>query len=335
MVTRLVHVTCPKTIVTHAQVPAPSPSTIIYPAVTVTGPTAVVAVGDLLAPAPGERQQFRAQSPAEEPHRADALALVPATFQPATPSPAPTPTDASQTFNTAAGSSTSPADSHQLIITAIVASIALAALLAAIILCKNCASRRKALKSVRASASRGRGGSQPNLGESTVLEQQQQQQQQQAGPLSLPNLPIRFRPLQLRPAIHPDNVSIQMSGRALLPTHTSPSATPKSARNTAPAQTSLTASSAALGDAQGTAVHSGARRGFGDHERLPVLPALQMEAEHGGLLLQPMPLTRRWTWQVCRVWITTLCQCACERVSLVNAPPVCHLHAQFSRTEMS
>jgi hypothetical protein len=113
-----------------------------------------------------------------------------------------------------------------------------------------------------------------------------------SGALVLPNLPIRLRPLHLR--TRPAGASrVQAGGSAILPTHTSLAATPtttKEKKATAGGTIEMAASAASSG--------TGGLVGVSDGSRRLRLPVLALDHDRAGHLLQPQPLTRRWTWQV-------------------------------------
>lgn len=256
-------------------------------------PSAMAA--DTIAPGPAPPPQLPSFAPSQGPPTAAAAPQAPAAGLQIGPpiSPAGSPGNASLTLTAAAGSPGTPLNSRQITVIIVAASIIGAALLAAAAVFR-CRSSRKAVHDSTAPAR-----------QADALADTQSQNGPiwphgnltgRSGPLSLPNLPISLRPLQLGPAVRQDKPTVQMWGSALLPTHTSPSVTPTSASRAQPAVTHLDASSTSAGQAdwsQAAAVQEPAEK-----DRQAPLAALQLDAQHESHLLQPTPLTRRWTWQV-------------------------------------
>lgn len=215
--------------------------------------------------------------------------------------PAGSPRDALFTSIAAAGPSASSPSTRQITISAAAASAAVAALLAAVALVRwrrSCRAVHSSDPATQTGSTHGR--NQQQYGSSLADEQSRGSP---LGPLSLPNLPIIFQPLQLRPTAQQDKPAVQRWGAALLPTHTSPSVTPTYAPCRAwPTVTHLIASSTAAGEPpRSPQEQEAAKKQPSQEGRQPALAALQLGGEYDGHLLQPTPLTRRWTWHVC-IW---------------------------------
>lgn len=303
--------------VIHAQVPAPAPSIDMMP-----WPVAIVA--DLLAPAPAPLQQLAPLAASQGPLTADAsqrsLAAdgslgphVTDTSQghlsadPAAPAsgpavlpigsstiPAGVLRNASFTTTAAADSSAPPLNGRQIaIITAACVIVGIAFAAAILLTCWRW--RQAARRIAPTQPGRSRASAQtlewPGLGHELRAGH--------SGALSLPDTPSTLRPLQLRPAARQDKPAVQMRGGALLPTHISPAATPTSAGHAQPVMTHLVATST-VGEAPRSAwgLAAAGQGPQAEEEKQPPLAALQLDAERESHLLQPTPLTRRWTWQV-------------------------------------
>ncbi|BDA41979.1 probable mitogen-activated protein kinase kinase kinase 7 at C-terminar half [Coccomyxa sp. Obi] len=283
--------------------PAPGPQLEVVPPAPLPGPPPLVAAAHApAAPMPittsvaGATPSTAGLDASAGPPAA-ALAELPPSATEGAPSMAPagSPKDASFTSTAAAGLSASSPSTRQITIIAVAASTAIAALLAAVAMVRWCRSRR-AVHSRDPATQTGstHGRSQQQNGSSLADEQSRGSP---SGPLSLPNLPIRFQPLQLRPTEQQDKPAVQRMGAALLPTHTSPSVTPTAARRAWPSITQLIASSTAAGEPpESFQKEEPARKQPPEEGRRPALAALQLGGELDGHLLQPTPLTRRWTW---------------------------------------